>query len=167
MREYDKSGRGATLGRTEIQGDRQVKRYSSKSIRSSLKGKLDNIFSKWRRLKEVDKDGFCVCITCGKRLYWKEIQTGHYITRNYMATRWLEENTAPQCVGCNIFGKGRPDVFAIRIQEKYGKDELEKLNLVKNQIYKYHNYDLEMMIKFYKREFEEQCAKFMENHALS
>lgn len=119
------------------------------AIRGSLKKKLDNIFSKYIRFKNSDKDGYCICITCGKRVFWKEIQNGHYITRNHLSTRWLEQNCAPQCVGCNVFGRGRPDIFALKIIEKYGKDELEKLNLAKNMITKFHNLDLIHMLRLY------------------
>lgn len=126
-----------------------------KLTRKSLKSKIDRVFSKIRRLEEADKNGMVKCITCGKTFYWKEVDCGHYITRNHMATRWLKENTAPQCKGCNIFGRGKPDIFALKIMEKYGKDELEKLNIAKNRPTKYHTYALALTLKTFEARLKE------------
>lgn len=43
------------------------------------------------------------------------MQNGHWIPRNILATRFDEENCRPQCVGCNMFQGGKPDVFAVNL----------------------------------------------------
>jgi hypothetical protein len=92
---------------------RKITKPKVKSI-SKLKKKLDAIFSKYIRLKYA-KDGYVQCYTCSVCKPVSEMQNGHWIPRNNVATRFSEENCRPQCVGCNMFNKGRPDVFAVNL----------------------------------------------------
>lgn len=112
-----------------------------------LKKKLDKIFSEWIRKRNGE---YSLCYTCGKRLHWKELQAGHYIPRNNMATRWDERNVQTQCVGCNVFGKGKPDEFAIHLIKQYGQAILDELHRLKHTIKKWTVIDLETMIEKYK-----------------
>jgi len=125
-----------------------------KSPRMSAKKALDDIFSKWVRLKDADKNGFCTCVTCGKTAHYKKMQAGHYVSRSHMATRWVPENVHVQCPFCNIFKKGAMDEYALFIIKKYGPEQLEKLNQAKHRTTKFHTYDLTAMIAVYKRELE-------------
>ena|SRR3990167_10524177 len=85
-----------------------------KSKQQLLKGKLDNVFSKYIRLKYA-KNGQVACYTCSVIKPVAEMQCGHWIPRNNLSTRFSEENCRPQCVGCNMFNKGRPDVFSVNL----------------------------------------------------
>ena len=127
-----------------------------KSPRASAKELLDSVFSKWIRLKNADENGYCKCITCSVVLHWKEITNGHYVKRNVMGTRYVEENCGPQCWGCNAkhLGDGRKDEHALHIMRKYGPEQLEKLNQAKHRTTKFHTYDLTAMIAVYNRELE-------------
>lgn len=88
---------------------------------AQLKKELDQLFSRWVRLSHADSEGFVVCYTCGARKFWKEIQNGHFISRQYLATRFDPRNTRPQCPGCNLFGNGRQVEFAAKLEaEKKG-----------------------------------------------
>ena len=60
------------------------------------KKKLDEVFSKYIRLKYAMPNGMCQCISCGSFKHWKEIQNGHYMSRRYMSTRFDEDNCRPQ-----------------------------------------------------------------------
>ena len=121
-----------------------------------LKAKLDKAFSLWVRTSNANKEGLVRCITCNKEFPIKRIQCGHYIVRNHLHTRWLKENTAPQCFGCNGFGKGKPDIFALKLIEKYGKDILQKLNKIKNQpTTPLNSKDLEKQIAKYEKQLKQ------------
>lgn len=85
---------------------------------AQLKKQLDKIFSEYIRRKYSDNQGRSECYTCGKKAHWKELQCGHFISRSYLATRFMEENCRPQCVGCNIFGNGKPVEFAKRLSRE-------------------------------------------------
>lgn len=82
---------------------------------ATLKKKLDKVFSMYIRNKYADSHGLINCYTCSVRKPIKEMQNGHWIPRNNLATRFDEQNCRPQCVGCNMFNKGRPDVFAVNL----------------------------------------------------
>lgn len=64
--------------------------------------------------------------------------------------RFDERNVAVQCVGCNMFGSGKHDVFAMALITKYGKDILEDLNNEKLRCVKYTIANYEDMIGGYK-----------------
>lgn len=83
---------------------------------AQLKKELDSVFSKWVRLSSADKQGYCICYTCNAKKFWKQIQNGHFISRTYLATRFDERNTRTQCVGCNMFGNGKPVEFARKLE---------------------------------------------------
>jgi hypothetical protein len=83
---------------------------------AQLKKELDKVFSIFIRQKYADTStGIVKCYTCSTYKHWKEIQNGHWIPRNVLATRFSEDNCRPQCVGCNMFQKGMPDVFAVNL----------------------------------------------------
>jgi 5-methylcytosine-specific restriction endonuclease McrA len=91
--------------------------------------KLDKVFSKFIR----QRDGSRVyslgnCISCGK---YSKLQCGHFIKRQYMGTRWSEENCAGQCVHCNYALQGNDIEFAKGLQKRYFPGIIDKLKLIK------------------------------------
>ena len=77
-----------------------------KTDRQKLIAKLDTVFSEYIRLRDSNKEGICKCITCGEYKHWREMDAGHFISREHMATRWEEENAHAQCPSCNRFKSG-------------------------------------------------------------
>lgn len=63
------------------------------------KDKLDRVFSEYIRKRDT-KDGYFICISCGRRLPYGQADCGHYINRRHLATRWDEENCNAQCRKC-------------------------------------------------------------------
>ena len=94
-----------------------------------LKKKLDAVFSKWIRSKFPP-----VCYTCGKTN--TTLQCGHFVPRQYLATRWSEENCRPQCVGCNLFGGGQLLDFEENLINEIGKKKVENLKHSRHEILK-------------------------------
>jgi hypothetical protein len=91
-----------------------------------LKKKADKWCSDY--IRQRDKG---VCFTCGCKKEWKYQQAGHYISRVYGNLRYYEKNVHCQCYSCNVMKHGNMDEYAIRLQQKYGKDILEELNKYK------------------------------------
>ena len=112
------------------------------------------MFSEYRRRSSIEEDGFVKCVTCGKRMRWQDSQCGHYISRNRLAVRWNPKNTAPQCVGCNVFKAGNMPEYTLYLQQKYGKGIIEKLVKESKQIIKLRSADLEDMIKVYQNKLD-------------
>lgn len=117
-----------------------------KKSNAQLKKELDKIFSIYIRTKN-SRYGYVNCFTCGKRLAIKEAQNGHFIRRQYLATRYSEDNCRPQCVGCNIFGDGKTVEFAKRLESEK-KGIVQKLYKEAQKITK--DFPYQEKIEFYK-----------------
>lgn len=87
---------------------------------AQLKKELDRVFSLYIRKIHPHK-----CYTCGKTD--GPMQCGHFVSRQYLATRWSEDNCRPQCWGCNGFGNGKPLDFEERLKKELGNDFVEKM----------------------------------------
>lgn len=98
----------------------------SKSI-SVLKKELDKVFSLY--IRHVFPK---VCYTCGK--IDVKLQCGHFVARNYLATRFDEDNCRPQCVGCNIWGNGKPLDFEEHLVREIGKKRVDLLKKKRHEI---------------------------------
>lgn len=82
-----------------------------------LKKELDFLVSRYVRLSAANKRGYVLCYTCGKRAKWNDgMQCGHFIRRQYLATRFDLKNLKVQCIGCNIYGDGKMVEFAKNLE---------------------------------------------------
>ena len=119
---------------------KQVKKLFQKKSIPKLVKELDRVFSLWIRNREQK------CFTCGSD---KNLQCGHYISRRIYALRWDEQNCQTQCLRCNVLMHGNMPTFALKLQQKYGKDILEKLDQKKNNKFKLEGFELELLIRTY------------------
>lgn len=85
---------------------------------AKLKKELDALVSRFVRLSHSDGRGFARCYTCETKYFWKKIQCGHFIRRQYLATRFDLRNLRPQCVGCNIYGDGKMVEFSKKLEKE-------------------------------------------------
>lgn len=111
---------------------------------SKLKKKAWEIFSLYISLRDGGK-----CFTCDKIADPKEMQAGHYVSRTWSNLLFDEKNVHCQCPCCNIFKKGNMDVYALRLQAKYGDGILKELSKQKTE----HHFtpsELEQIIEHYK-----------------
>lgn len=118
---------------------------AKKPTRSKLIRKLDVVFSKYVRLSNADKNGFCTCVTCSRKYHWKEIQAGHFMSRKHYSTRWNEDNVKPQCVGCNMYKQGEQYKYSIFLGSELAND----LYLKSREVVKFSTADIEQMIDDY------------------
>ncbi len=101
---------------------------------SWLRDKADKLFSEYiRRSNCLAGTDDALCFSCGCRKNWKEMQAGHFVKRNHLATRYLEQNCHVQCVRCNIFLSGNMAEYAKAMVERYGPGILNELSAQKNQ----------------------------------
>jgi len=121
---------------------------------STLMKMADSIYSIYIRRK-YSTNGYVRCFTCDKVHLVEEMHCGHFVGRGHHSTRFMEENTHPQCRYCNVFCEGQKDVYAIRLMEKYGQDILQKLNIEKNKIKKFTPEELKEIYEKYKKKVEE------------
>ena len=131
------------------------KKLPNKFSKKKLTEKLDEIFSKYIRLKYSDKNGYCRCISCGKPHYWKDIQNGHYMSRRYMSTRWAEDNCRPQDIACNIFNQGNIQMYRIALIKEIGEQRVSLIEArARQENCKYSEFELNAMIQHYTKEVE-------------
>ena len=116
-----------------------------KPTRSKLVKKLDTVFSQWIRLSNADNNKNCICVTCNKTFFWKEIQAGHFISRKHYSIRWDERNVKPQCAGCNVFRYGEQYKYSLYLGNKLSQKLLEE----SRKLVKFTNIELEEMIEKY------------------
>lgn len=116
---------------------------------SKLKAELDRWFSLYIRHK-YEKDGVIVCYTCGARKDLKTIQNGHFVPRHILITRFDEDNCRPQCVGCNMYGRGKPLDFEENLKKELGVAKVEKMKQSRHQIFKVDQSWYEEKIEHYK-----------------
>lgn len=109
------------------------------------KKKLDEVFSKYIRLKYAMPNGMCQCISCGSFKHWKEIQNGHY-----MSTRFDEDNCRPQCVACNIFNQGNAQMYRRGLISQIGEQRVDLVEYrAKNTSKHYTDFEHKELIKYY------------------
>lgn len=118
---------------------------AKKPTKSKLVKKLDVLFSRYIRLSNADKRGYCTCVTCGKQYHYKNIQAGHFISRTHYSTRWDERNVKPQCVGCNMYKQGQQYLFSKYLGNNLSDELLQKSRIIT----KFTVTDLEDMINDY------------------
>lgn len=116
---------------------------------AKLKKELDRVFSLWVRKSKADHAGYVCCVSCGVSKHWKELQAGHFISRNILALRWDERNVNPQCKGCNLFQKGNYPGYARWLIRTYGPDIIDDLFASKNKVKKMSPSDYAEEIEYY------------------
>jgi hypothetical protein len=129
---------------------RAWKKPSKKSERSKLIEKLDGVFSEFIRLRDSDKNGICKCITSGEFKHWTEVDAGHFITRDNMATRWDEQNVNAQGRGDNRFKSGKQYEHGLAIDKKHGPGTASKLLVKSKGVCNWEEFELKKMFEYYR-----------------
>lgn len=101
------------------------KKVKLKSI-SKLKHEADKWCSQWVR-QSAAQEGIAECYTCGKVDGWKYLQAGHFISRNNSATRYDLDNLRVQCSGCNVWGRGKINIFTDNLLRDLGVERFQAL----------------------------------------
>lgn len=130
-------------------------RRRGKDVPSRLTRKLDDVFSRFIRLRDADKDGLCVCCTCGQRKPWEEMHAGHFVGREAKNTRWEEKNVHAQCPDCNTYHEGRKPEYTLFLQRKYGAEIVEQLVMAGTIARHFKPIELEALIEYYRQRLEE------------
>lgn len=63
---------------------------------------LDKLVSEVVRRSSADSEGYFKCITCGRRIHFKDGHCAHFIPRANMATRFNLLNLGAACYECNV-----------------------------------------------------------------
>ena len=126
-----------------------------KTNTNSLIEKLDDIFSKYIRLRDSDDNGSCTCISCNLVMPWKFMHNGHYINRGHKSTRFDERNCNAQCVKCNMYSDGNLENYKRGLIKKYGVKVISELEDKKKIISDNKSADYVFMIDYYKEKVKQ------------
>lgn len=99
--------------------NKRIAEYESSEETESwenVRSDLDYVYSLWVRISASGSDGRCECYTCGKVDRYQNMDCGHFIPRDNNGTRFLPENTKPQCKTCNQYKDGNEQAFAEHLE---------------------------------------------------
>ena len=113
------------------------------------KRKLWTLYSEYIRRKDANADGCTNCVTCGKYLHWTELQAGHFLAGRSNGILFVEGNTFPQCVGCNVFKHGNLEEFYPYMLKTFGDEKIQELKRLKRTTVKLDSTWYEEKIKDY------------------
>lgn len=117
--------------------------------------KLWKVFSEYIRLRDANEQGYCKCFTCGLIRHWKQVDCGHGIGRQHWATRYSEKNNHAQCKKCNGFEGGRMDVYKERVNETYGPNTWELMEVsMRKPGKKPSQFEIDVLTIHYRKEVE-------------
>lgn len=132
------------------------KKRTKAKLLSKYKKEFDAIFSKFIRERDTH-----TCYTCGLVMEPKKSQNGHFVPRQYLATRWDEVNCHAQCYACNVLYNGQPSAYAKRLKEDFGPDIVEVLESKRKTLVKLDKDYYEYWIPIY----TEKLAEMLLTHA--
>lgn len=69
------------------------------------------------------------------------------MSRQHNTLRYSEENTGPQCYGCNVMQQGRQYTFSLEIDKLYGEGTAKRLHQEAKQPHQFTIPELEEVIK--------------------
>jgi hypothetical protein len=115
--------------------------------------KLWPVFSEFIRLRDSDEKGFCKCFTCGAIRYFRQMDCGHGVKRQHMATKYHERNNHAQCKICNgPIGGGKPKEYRVNMNKKYGAGTWEEIEFLARTVCKFGKFEIEAMMFHFKEE---------------
>ena len=129
------------------------------SSNQRLKKLLWKYFSIYIRKRDADKDGFVNCVSCGKRMHWKESSAGHYYPKTTLSMYFEEKNVHNQCNGCNLFRRGNLQPYALYLIKRYGEEILKELEWKRRQLIQIHDNEYEKFILLYKNKIKSLDGK--------
>lgn len=120
-------------------------------------------FSKYIRLRDAvlttGSTDYCKCFTCGTVHHIKEMDAGHWIPRNRLATFMHEQNVHGQCHSCNRFRGGKPQEYAVHLESLYGEGILQDLTRAASASIKVKAHEWREL----EAEYKERCRVIEEN----
>ena len=125
------------------------KKKSSPSL-STLIDRLDTIFSRYIRLRDVMPSGYFRCISCGKIKPIEQADCGHFHSRTHMSTRFDEDNCHAECRYCNRFSADHIIGYRENLIKKIGEQRFTLLDIKAHETKKWSHFELEQLAKYYR-----------------
>ncbi len=118
----------------------------AKSSLKTLKAKAWKLFSEYVRRVDADPEsGFVKCCTCDTYKHWKQMQAGHFIPGRCNSILFEKTGVHPQCRRCN-YNEGNGPEYYVFMEETYGKEEIDRLRMLRHLSVKLDQYFYEDLI---------------------
>jgi len=107
------------------------------------------------RISAADDNGYCHCVTCQDKQYYKDMDGGHFIAKGTSSYWALElDNVHPQCKGCNGFGMRygiAAQQYLLWMLDNYGREFVENMLATKSNVKKMYKADYVAMLSEFKK----------------
>lgn len=127
------------------------KYYEDNMTLSDWKKKVQTVFNKYIRLRDINKG----CVSCGTPLQNRKFDAGHYYATTYEGIRFHEDNVHGQCVPCNRNKHGNIHEYRKRITNRISEEELKWLDDNRYKKLKLSKSELEELYKIYKKKVKD------------
>lgn len=145
----------------KLQWKKPLKKHEKKISTAKLKKELFTLVQLLARLEDVDPTGFGYCISCWKKINWREGDGWHYISRTYMSTAFDLRNIHLQCKHCNWQLHWNLIEYRKNLIRKYWIDLVEELEKKKHETKQYTVEELQSLINDTKRLIEIERKKLI------
>lgn len=149
--------------KTTLKATKPIAKKPKKHTVSWYKKEADTWHSKATRYRFAEyKNGEWVaeCVTCRTEKPIKQLQCGHFMSRQHNSLRYSEENTAPQCYGCNVMQQGKQYEFGLWVDSMYGDGTAKRLYKESKTPHQFTVPELEEIIRERKTEVEFYLKQF-------
>jgi hypothetical protein len=133
---------------------------------SSAKKRAWSAFSRWVRLRSaLETTGTTTharCCTCGgvfPAFGVGCLQAGHFIAGRNNAILFAESGCHAQCYICNVVKKGAGVEYFVFMEEKYGREEIDRLRALSHTIVQLKPFELIEIAEKYEKKAEELCQQ--------
>ncbi len=130
--------------------DKKTKKSRTPPSLSTLRDRLDAIFSKYIRLRDAMPSGTFRCISCGKIKPLEQADCGHFHSRIHMSTRFDEDNCHAECRACNRFSADHLIGYRQNLIKKIGEQRFLLLEIKAHDSKKWTSFELEQLVKYYR-----------------
>lgn len=105
----------------------------------------DRVFSEYCRLYYADDKWYVTCITSGVRMFWKDAQCWHFISRWVLKYRYDILNCYPQSYAENVMLSWNYKVYTLRMIDMLWKEKVEEM-INDKELRTYNQIEYEEMI---------------------
>lgn len=124
------------------------KKDIKKISRQDLIKEVDNVFSRFIRLRDANEKWIVTCPLCWAKMPRKQSQNMHFISRWNMKYRFNEKNCHAWCMRCNVYLNWNYIAYTRYMQRKYWISFVDRM-IADKCAYKISTPDLVDMFHYY------------------
>lgn len=124
-------------------------------MKNKLESKLNNVFSKYIRKKNLDENGNGHCFICKTPKNFLTLVCGHFIKSRYQRYKYSEINCHEICLDCNRIDEENQLLYEQAMIKEYGHEAINIMKINKYEHVHWTNTEIKEKIKYYKQKLKE------------